>query len=185
MEDNEIIDLYLSRNEKAIEETDRKYRIFCCKIANNILHNQNDTDEILNDTYFGLWNSIPPNKPNSLTAFIGRITRNLSLKKLRSDTTEKRGNGEISLVYEEIAECIQSAEDTEKTLESKELSQHINSFLYKLKDSERNVFICRYWYFDSIEEIAEHFGYSKSKVKTMLFRTRKKLYAELKSEGII
>lgn len=185
MEDSQIIDLYLNRNEKAIEETDNKYHNFCYTIAFNILHNAEDSNEAVNDTYLGTWNSIPPNVPKILSAFIGRITRNICLKKTRLNNSYKRGNGEAKLVFDEISELIRSQENIENEIETKELADFIAKFLYSIGETERNVFICRYWYFDSVADISTQFGFSKSKVKSMLFRIRKKLYKRLTEEKIL
>ena len=184
MEDTEIVKLYIERNENAIAETDRKYRKYCCSIAYNILHDAEDSEEAVNDTYMGALNSIPPNIPNVLQTFLGRITRNISLKKIRTRNAQKRGNGkgEIFLVFDEISELIPSGHDTENYVEAKELAGFINTFLRSLPETERKVFVCRYWYFDSIPDISEQFGFSESKVKSMLFRTRKKLLFKLESE---
>lgn len=185
MEDSKIIELYLNRNERAIYETDFKYRKYFYKIAYNILHNSEDSDEILNDTYLGAWNSIPPNVPKVLPSFIGRITRNISLKKLRAVNTLKRGNGETNIIFDEIADCINSGQDIENEIEAKELSVFINDFLYSLSETERKIFICRYWYFDSVADISNQFKFSQSKVKSMLFRIRNKLHKKLKEEELL
>ena len=185
MEDNKIIALYLERNENAIAETNKKYRKYCYSIAHNILHDSEDSEEAVNDTYLGAWNSIPPNVPDVLQTFLGRITRNISLKKIRARNTQKRGNGEYFLVLDEISEFIPSEHDTENDVEVKELAQFINTFLRSLPETERKVFVCRYWYFDSIAEISKQFGFSESKVKSMLFRTRKKLFFKLETEDYL
>ena len=185
MEDNKIIALYLERNENAIAETDKKYRKYCCSIAYNILHDKEDSEEAVNDTYLGAWNSIPPHVPDVLQTFLGRITRNISLKKIRARNAKKRGSGEFFLVLDEMSEMIPSGHDTENDIEAKELAQFINIFLRSLPETERKVFVCRYWYFDSIAEISKQFGFSESKVKSMLFRTRKKLSNKLETEDYL
>lgn len=185
MEDREIIKLYLERSENAISETDKKYRKYCRSIAYNILHDTEDSEEAVNDTYFGAWNSIPPNIPDVLQTFLGRITRNISLKKIRARNAQKRGNGDFFILLDEIAELIPSGQNTENDVEAKELAQFINKFLRSLPETERNVFVCRYWYFDSIADISTQFGFSQSKVKSMLFRTRKKLFNKLETEDHI
>ena len=185
MEDSQIIELYLNRNERAIYETDSKYRKYFYKIAYNILNNAEDSNEILNDTYLGAWNSIPPNIPKVLPSFIGKITRNICFKKLRAINTVKRGNGESSIIFDEIADCIRSEQDVENEIEAKELSVFINNFLYSLSETERNIFVCRYWYFDSVADISEQFKFSQSKVKSMLFRIRNKLHKKLQEEELL
>ena len=185
MEDYKIIELYLERNENAITETDKKYRKYCCSIAYNILHDKEDSEEAVNDTYLGAWNSIPPHVPDVLQTFLGRITRNISLKRIRSRNTQKRGKGDFFLVLDEMSELIPSGHDTENDIEAKELAQIINTFLISLPETERKVFVCRYWYFDPIADISKQFDFTKSKVKSMLFRTRQKLLIKLEKEKYI
>ena len=185
MEDCKIIRLYLERSENAITETDKKYRKYCYSISYNILYDKEDSEETVNDTYLGAWNSIPPHVPDILQTFLGRITRNISFKKVRSRSAQKRGSGEFFLVLDEMSELIPSGHDTENDVEAKELTQIINTFLKSLPDTERKVFVCRYWYFDSIAEISKQFGFSESKVKSMLFRTRKKLLFKLETEDYL
>ena len=185
MEDLKIIKLYLERSENAIAETDRKYRKYCYSIAYNILHDPGDSEEVVNDTYLGAWNSIPPNVPDVLQTFLGRIARNISLKKIRARNTKKRGSGEIFLVFDEMAELIPSGQNTENDIEAKELAHLINTFLRSLPETERKIFVCRYWYFDAIADISDQFGFTQSKVKSMLFRIRKKLLNKLESEDYI
>lgn len=180
MEDSQIVELYLNRDENAIRETDIKYQKYCYSIAYNILHNIEDANEIVNDTYWGAWSSIPPNVPKVLSTFLGKITRNISLKKLRTVNSAKRRNEEVNIIFDEISDCISSKQNIENEIEAKELSLFINHFLYSLSETERSVFVCRYWYFDSISDISEHSGFSQSKVKSMLFRIRNKLHKKLK-----
>ena len=155
------------------------------QIARHILRSEQDAAEVVNETFFAVWRSIPPNHSETLTGYIGRITRMLCLKRLRTAYTAKRGSGETALALEELSGCVRSAENVEQTLEAKELAQYINRFLRNLPAAERNAFICRYWYFHTIEEIAQQFGCTKSKVKSMLFRTRKKLREMLTKEGFL
>lgn len=184
MDDNQIIELYINRNEKAIQCTSEKYGNYCFSIANNILHNKEDSDEVVNDTYMGSWNSIPPHKPHNLSTFLGKITRNLSLKKWRHLHAQKRGGDEVLLAYEELSYYIPDENDLNKQLETQEISEIINKFLETLKETERKVFVCRYWYFDSISKISKQFSFSETKVRSMLYRTREKLAAALKKEGV-
>ena len=185
MNDKDIIELFLARNESALTETDRKFRKYCRKTAQNILGNENDADEAVNEAYLGLWNSIPPHIPENLAAYLGKITRNISLKILRSRKSQKHGNGEAEFVFEELEECVKSQQNVEKSIEMNELGCFINKFLEKLPDTERRIFMCRYWYFDSIADISKRFGFSQSKVKSMLMRTRKKLRIMLEKEELI
>ena len=185
MEDIEIVNLYWDRDEKAIVETQNKYGNYCFAIANNILHDQEDSEECVNDTYKGAWDSMPPHRPLILSTYLGKITRRLSLNVLRRKNAYKRGNGEIQVSFDEIAECIPDEKSLRDSLEEKYLSEMINDFLSELKESERKVFVCRYWYFESVEEIARRFGFGQSKVKMMLKRTRDKLRDYLLKEGVL
>lgn len=184
MEDKQIVALYWQRSERAISETAGKYGKYCYSIAYNILYNSEDADESVNDTYMGAWNSMPPNKPDILSAFLGKITRNIALNKWRSKNATKRGGGQVAAVLEELEDCIAANDSVEEQIEAMELTKVINKFLEGLKDMERRVFVCRYWYMDPVSEICNQFGYSESKVKSMLFRTRNKLQAYLEKEGI-
>lgn len=184
MEDKQIVALYWQRSERAISETAGKYGNYCYTIAYNILYNNEDADESVNDTYMGAWNSMSPNKPDILSAFLGKITRNIALNKWRHRNAEKRGGGQVTVALDELLECIPSEEKPEDKIETMELAKMIDVFLAGLKDMERRVFVCRYWYLDPITEICKQFGYSESKVKSMLFRTRNKLQAYLEKEGI-
>lgn len=184
MEDRDIIALYLDRNEEAIAETERKYGRYCYAISYNILYDAEDAKECVNDALMNAWNSIPPHMPSVLSAFLGKLTRYVSLKKWRYERTQKRGGGEMTLVYEELSECIPGGKSVEEELQEKELAEIIDCFLDELPVTERRIFICRYWYFDDIAAISRQFGYSGSKVKSMLYRIRKKLLSRLNEEGV-
>lgn len=183
MDDKGIVRLYFERNERAIDETSKKYGKYCFSIANNILSNREDAEESVNDTYLDAWNSIPPHRPNSLALFLGKITRRISIDLYRRKNAQKRGGGEMALVLDELYQCIADETDIEKEFEKRHLSQVINAFVEFLPRNEQKVFICRYWYMDSIQSISKRFGYSESKVKSMLFRTREKLRDALRKEG--
>ena len=183
MDDKMIIDLYWGRNEAAIEETKNKYGGYLYSIAYGILGNPFDCEEALNDTYLGVWNSIPPARPSVFSSFIARIARNLSLKKYRHRTAGKRG-GNIGSVWDELSDIIPSSESVDSALEAKELSVHIDRFLRTLGDTERIIFMRRYWFFDPVADIASKLAISESAVKTRLFRTRNKLMEYLKKEDI-
>lgn len=184
MDDNKIIELYFARDEQAISETKDKYGKYCLKIAFNILGNHEDAEECENDTYLGIWNAIPPTRPQIFSAFIGRITRNISLKKLRAKTTDKKQSSEALLSLDELGECIPDQHGFADGIAEKELADIISSFLYSLNTTERQVFVCRYWYCDSIADICNQFGFGQSKVKMMLLRTREKLSIYLKERGV-
>ena len=183
MDDTEIVDLYWKREERAVEETAKKYGSFCYSIAYNVLSNHEDSEESVNDTYVEAWNAIPPHRPLAFSSFLGKITRRLAIDKWRSGHAQKRGSGELASVLEELEECTPSADGTEEHLENQMLSQAINSFLGGLPAQERRVFVCHYFYIESIDSICRRFGYSESKVKSMLFRTRGKLRNYLQKEG--
>ena len=185
MDDKQIVDLYFARKEQAIRETAKKYGKYCFAIARNILQNSSDAEETVNDTYMGAWNSIPPHQPAMLSTYLGKITRRLALKRWTANRTQKRGGSEIALALEELAGCIPSDFDVESRINEDELTQILNDFVRNLPNPESHVFLCRYWYLDSIEAIARRFDFSQSKVKSMLSRTRKKLYAHLQKEGYL
>ena len=185
MEDKEIVTLYRNRDESAISATAQKYGNYCFSIAYNILYNKEDAEESVNDTYLSAWNSIPPHEPDILSSFLGKITRYVSLKRRRDKKAQKRGGGEIALAYEELADCIPAKHDIDADLEAKEIALHINTFLSALPATERRIFVCRYWYFDSISSICLQFGFRETKVKSILFRTRTKLRNKLKKEGVL
>ncbi|MBQ6335114.1 MAG: sigma-70 family RNA polymerase sigma factor [Erysipelotrichaceae bacterium] len=184
MEDQKIVELYWSRDEQAITETKKKYDNYCFSISRAILHNQQDCEEALSDTYLATWNAIPPHHPLNLATFIGKICRRLSLNKWRMLTAEKRGGGEVTLSLDELDGCI-GDESFKESLEEKLLAETIDEFLATLKEADRKVFVCRYWYFDSIEDIAKRFGFTPSKTKMMLKRTRDKLKEYLVKEGVL
>ena len=185
MDDLEIIELYFCRDEKALTETARKYGNYCYTVAFNVLNSIEDSKETVNDTYFELWNTIPPERPTVLSAFIGKITRRLAIGRWRKNTAVKRGGGEFEATLDELSECISDNANVEKIVEGKLVVSTINEFLKKLPDTERNVFICRYWYADSVKSVAKQFGFSESKVKSMLMRTRTKLKQKLAEEGLL
>lgn len=183
MEDREIVNLYWERNANAIKETASKYGNYCKAIAQNILGSNEDTEECVNDTYLNAWNSIPPHRPNILSAYLGKITRNLSFDRFRHRHADKRGSGEIELVLEELSECISGVDSVEQEVERKELVQAINNFLDTLSQEKRNIFLCRYWYALSVSEIAKQFGRSVGNVSVTLNRIRGKLKTYLKERG--
>lgn len=184
MEDKQILDLYWMRSENAISETANKYGRYCHYIAFNILHNDEDSEECTNDTYLKAWETIPPNRPDKLSAFLGKITRNLALDKYRLYNTKKRGEGQISFVLDELQECIPTANNTERIVDDLMLTQVLNQFLASLSETKRKIFMRRYWYLSTVKEISQDFNISESKVKMSLLRSRKKLKILLEKEGI-
>lgn len=185
MDDNEIVALYFDRSETAIAETDRKYGGYCYSIAYNILTNREDSEESVSDTYLAAWNTMPPKRPSILATFLGKITRHISIDRWRARTTVKRGGGQLPLALEELEECVADSKTVEGTYLRKELAIAVNRLLDTLPETERSVFLCRYWYLDSVPNIAAHFGFTESKVTSMLHRTRKKLREQLKKEGLL
>ena len=180
MDDSKIIELYMDRSEQAISETARKYGRYCHYIAYNILHNDEDSEECVNDTYLRTWNSIPPKRPNKLQTFLGKITRNLSLNKYEKQSAEKRGSGQIPLILDELTECIPADRNSETLVEDMVIKETLDRFLENLSADARKIFVRRYWYMSSVKEIAEEYGLSESKVTVTLFRTRQKLKSESK-----
>lgn len=183
MDDNKIVELYWERKEEAIKETALKYGRMCTHIAKNILSSCEDSEECVNDTYFAVWNAIPNERPNRFSAYISRITRNLSLKKYDYISAAKR-NPTAIISLEELGDCVSGTESLESEFESKRIEITINKFLWRQGEEKRTVFIRRYWYFDSIENICECTGFTQSKVKSMLYEMRQKLRKYLESEGI-
>ena len=183
MDDSNIIALYFARSERAITETDIKYGRLCRYIAVNILANIEDSEECVNDTYLGVWNSVPPQKPCRFSAFVGKVTRNLALKKYEYCTAAKR-NPNVALSFSELAECVSGRESVELELENKHIETTISDFLERQEEEKRIIFIRRYWYFEPIAEISRHCGFSESKVTSMLHYMRKKLREHLEKEGI-
>lgn len=184
MEDQGIIALFFDRSEQAIEETDKKYGGYCYSIAYNILSNREDSEESVSDTYLAAWNTIPPRRPNFLNAFLAKMTRRISIDRWRKLSAKKRGGGEIILALDELEECVDT-HNVETELAKKELTRVLNAFLSSLQETERNVFLCRYWYLDSIQTISEVSGFSQSKVTSMLHRMRGKLRKTLSEEGYV
>ena len=184
MEDKRIIDLYWQRDEQALTLTRRKYGAYCHAIALQILHSREDADECENDTYLRAWNAMPPDRPQGLRPYLGAITRRLSLDRWRERKSQKRGGGEVALSLEELGECVSHPDTVPATVDAAQTAAVLSDFLRSLPEAECDVFLRRYWYFDSVAQIAKRFGYSESKVKMTLSRTRDKLRVRLEKEGI-
>ena len=185
MEDEKIIGLYWERSEDAIAETASKYGRLFFRIADNILSDQEDSEECVNDTYLGLWNAIPDARPSPFAAFAGRITRNLSFDRCRRQNAEKRGGGALPLALDELSECVPAPGRVEHALEERELAEAIDRFLRTLPERECSMFLRRYWYVDSVQSIAARYAIKENTAKSILFRTREKLRRYLAGEGII
>ena len=185
MDDGRIVDLFLARDEAAIAETSLKYGAAIRRTANALVRDEQTARECENDTYLEAWNRIPPNEPREhLFCFLGAITRHIAIDRCRRNEAAKRSAVFVELTSE-MAELIPSASDTEKEIEARELAEAVSLFLSGLPKEQRMVFVRRVWYFDSIGELAERFGFSESKVKSMLKRTRDRLKAHLIKEGLI
>ena len=182
MTDESIIGLFSARSESAIAETQRLYGRYFYSIAYGIVWNESDAEEIVNDMYLQAWNTIPPAHPDHLKAFLGRITRQMAIKRLEHNTAKKRGEGQYLSVIEELEECI-SGDDGEDIPDMLALRDVLNRFLHTLPKDVRGVFIRRYWHMQSIAQIATVCSVSESKVKSQLMRTRKKLRKYLMEEG--
>ncbi len=183
MEDARIVQLYWERNEQAISATADKYGAYCASIARNILGDPEDVEECVSDTYLRAWNAIPPHRPQILPAFLGRITRNLALNRYRHSRADKRGGGRLPAVLEELS-FVTGGEDAEQALDRREVVDAVNSFLAGLPARKRTIFLCRYWYLDSIAEIGARFGMTEGSVSVTLSRLRRKLRDHLLERGI-
>lgn len=182
MDDSTILALFFARDEQAIQETDAKYGALCQKIANHILASPEDARECVNDTYWSLWNSIPPANPANLMAYICKTARNLSLKKLEYNSALKRGQN-LTVSYQELESILPDRTPTVLP-EYENLGDIISSFLETETEDARNIFIRRYYFFDSVREISDRYAYSESKIKNSLLRTRNRLRKHLRKEGI-
>lgn len=185
MEDNKIVELYWERSETAITETANKYGRYCNTIAYNILHNKEDAEECVNDTYMKVWGVIPTLRPQRFSSFIGKITRNLSLHKYEYYKAKKRDYDETTITIEELQNCIQNSDKVEGIIDDIALTEVLNRFLFGLSVEKRKVFMRRYWYLSSIKEIAFDYQMTESKVKMILLRVRKDLQKLLEREGIV
>lgn len=184
MDDKKIIELFWQRDECALQETKNKYGKYLYKIVFNILLNHEDCEECLNDAYLRAWNSMPPNRPDLLSAYLGKIVRNLALNTYNKKNRKKRGSGQVELVLHELEECISTGSDIEDKIEDAIIINTINSFLEGLSKEDRQIFVRRYWYLESVMDIAEQNHLSVTNVQTKLYRMRKKLRLCLLKEGV-
>ena len=185
MEDQQIVQLYWQRDQLAIEQTQRKYGRYLAKVAYHILYDLEDCAESVNDTYMAAWNAIPPHKPESLCAFLSKLTRRISIDMLRKKQSAKRGGGEYALSLEELSQSLPGGHDPEAEMDSRELTRAIETFLQGLPEKTRNVFIGRYFYMDSVREVARYCGLTESNAKVLLHRTRQALKTYLQEEGYV
>ena len=184
MEDSKIIELFFDRSEEAITELSEKYGKVCKSVAENILNNQRDSEECVNDAFLAVWNTIPPQKPEHLLSYVCRIVRNLAIKKYHANTAQKR-NSIYDVALDEIKECFPSLVSVEDEIESGEFSKVIDRFLESMDKQNKILFVRRYYYSDSIEELAELFRTSKHNISVRLSRMRKKLKKYLIKEGVL
>ena len=184
MDDKQIVELFFERDEQALRAVEQKYGGLCFCVANNILHSRSESEECVNDTYLGAWNSIPPQKPGNLTAFLGKITRNLAINRYKRQSAAKRGNGQVEIVLSELENCIPDISGVETAMDEAHLVALINNFLRAQHKTKRNLFVQRYWYMYPVREIAEMHDMSESKVKAILYRMRVDLKKNLEKEGI-
>lgn len=182
MEDEQIIALFEARSPDAIEQTKTQYGALCRSLAGKLLRSEEETEECVNDAYLALWNAIPPAKPSPLSAYLAKITRNLAMKRLEHLTAEKRGAA-ATVSFEELDQCLRAPGDSDQMVESIALRQAITAFLQGQSRENRCIFLRRYFFFDTVEEIARRYSFSESKVKSSLLRTRNKLRTYLIQEG--
>lgn len=183
LDDSEIIGMLFDRDESALMELSRKYGSYCVSIANNILRNREDSEECVNDTYMKTWESIPPEKPRILAAFLAKITRNLAIDRYRRDHSKKRGGDDMELIFEELEECVSDGSSVEATAERREILATVNRFLGKLSAKNRIMFVSRYCYCESVHDIAARFGIKENNVSVSLNRTRAQLREYMRKEG--
>lgn len=185
MEDAKIIELLECRSQYAVKELHSKYGGYCNALADRILHDREDVEECVNDTWWRVWNAIPPARPENLKLFVARITRNIALDRYRRHGAERRGGGVPALALEELSECVPASGSVEQELEARELGGAINRFLHDLPERQANIFIRRYFYFETSGVIAERYGMSEGNVNMTLSRTRRKLLHHLAKEGYV
>lgn len=184
MEDKDIIGLYFARSEEAIRQTKDKYDGLCKSIATNILSVEGDREECINDAYLALWNAIPPQKPQNLAAYLAKTVRNLALNRRAAEYTHKRGANHSNIIFEEMESVLSSSETVENVYERGRIRRLIEGYLFRLEADKRKAFVMRYWFFDSIGEIADSLGMTTGQVKMLLMRVRKDLKRYLESQGV-
>ena len=184
MEDAAIVQLYWDRDQEAITASDRKYGALCRTLSRNILSSREDAEECVNDTWHRAWQSIPPERPDPLRVWLGKITRNLALDRWRASRAGKRGGGQLEALLSELEGCLPAGDSPERQAEDKELAEAINTWLKSLPYAPRIIFLRRYWYGDSVADIAKAMGMGQGAVKSALFRARGGLKAHLEQEGL-
>ena len=184
MEDGEIIDLYWERSQQAVAESEKKYGPYCHAIARNILDREEDAEECVNDTWLRAWNAMPPQRPGVLSAFFGKLTRNLSLDRWRRGQAAKRGGNRAEVALHELEDCLADRRRPDEELEAGETAAIISAFLRRQPKEDRTLFVRRYFYLDSLNDLADRFGLSVGQVKSKLHRMRGKLKQELERQGV-
>ena len=184
MEDREILALYFARSERALDETQNKYARYCRTVAGNILPDSRDAEEAVSDALLAAWGSIPPNAPQSLRTYLAKLTRRAALKRWRARDAQKRG-GQTEAALEELAGALPGGTDPARAAEAAALTESLDRFLTALPETERRVFLRRYWFMDPIAAIGARYGFSQSKVRSMLARTRARLRQHLEKEGFL
>ena len=185
MDDTDIIKLFQDRSQDAVSAASEKYGGYCFTVADNILNCKEDSEECVNDTFMKVWNVIPPEIPKALKAFVGKITRNLALDRVKMLHRKKRGSGRYEAVLSELDEMLCSRDNIEKELEDKEVASALNKYLLSLDSESRTVFICRYFYFDSIKSIADKIGRDENRVNYLIRKTKDGLGRQLEKEGLL
>lgn len=183
MEDRDLVELFWRRSPQALELTQQAYGPYCRRIALNFLDSPEDAEECLNDTWLRAWNAMPPHRPTLLSAFLGKITRNLAFDRFSYLRAEKRGGGELPAVLEELGECVSHTDDLEQAVDERELVRAIDDFLAALPAAKRDVFIRRYWYTEPISTIGRRYGMRDGTVSMTLSRLRRKLRVHLQERG--
>lgn len=184
MKEEKIIELFFARDEEALRQVEQQYGDLCNYVASNFLCMREDREECVNDTLLALWNSIPPERPRSLSAYISTLARNIAINKSRANNAWKRGGG-VQVISDEALSMIPDEKSLSELYEARIAGEIVNNFLGELTKSERKVFILRYWFDASDRQIADQTGFSHSKIKSMLARLRKRLAEKLGKEGII
>lgn len=184
MNDSDIVNLFWARNEDAISESKKGYETYCLYIAQNLLNDRQDSEETLNDVLLAAWKSIPPQRPNNLKTYLGKLTREIAVDRLRKNGAKKRVPNEEISSLDELEELI-GAYDVEQAVTESELSSLLSAFLRSIREDDRTIFIRRYWHYDSVKTICAKYGFGQSKVLVSLKRTRDKLALYLKKEGYL
>ncbi|MCI9155339.1 MAG: sigma-70 family RNA polymerase sigma factor [Lawsonibacter sp.] len=184
MEDTAIIDLYWARSQQAIVESEQKYGPYCHTIARRILDQEEDAEECVNDTWLRAWNAMPPQRPGILSAFFGKLTRNLSLDRWRRNKAAKRGGSQVEVALHELEECLPDRRTPDENLEAGETAALISAFLRRQSQEDRALFVRRYFHLEPLNDLADRFGMSVGQVKSKLHRMRNKLRLELEKEGV-